>query len=138
MTVDVMKKCDSDGRENAEQSDRRSESGTTLAKASAGKPPLEPHDHPALEWFWLSLRFVGAAVILAVLYLLSYGPVDHHYNSKVTTQATGPSTFMITIPVRPTWVEIFYRPAFYLRMRSDLYNRYISRWNSGDLNKLVL
>jgi hypothetical protein len=133
-----MKKSDSCGCENAEQSDRSSECGTSLTESPVRKPADEPKSHAWLEWFWISLRYVGTAVILALLYLLSYGPVDHHYNSKVTTQATGPNTFMITIPMRPAWVEIFYRRAFYLRMRSDLYNRYISRWNRDDSNGLIL
>jgi hypothetical protein len=130
-----MKKSDCCRRGNSDESDRSSEAGTSVTEASANKPPPEPHAHPALEWFWISLRYVGTAIILSLLYLLSYGPVDHHYNSKITTQATGPNTAIITIPMRPQWVEILYRPAFYLRIRSDLYNRYISRWNRDQRNK---
>ncbi len=133
-----MKKSNSCGGENAEQSDRSSECETSPAQAPAKKPPLEPQTHPALEWFWLSLRYVGAAIILALLYLLSYGPVDHYYNSKIITQATGPNTATITIPMRPAWVEMLYRPAFSLQMRSGLYNRYISRWNHDDSKNLIL
>lgn len=40
--------------------------------------------------------------------------------------------------MRPAWVEILYRPAFSLQMRSDLYNRYISRWNHDDSKNLIL
>jgi hypothetical protein len=132
-----MKKSDHSGRENSDESDRSSECGTSLAEAPVKKPQVEPQAHPVLEWFWTSLRYVGTAVILALLYLLSYGPVDHYYNSGIT-QVTGPNTATITLLLRPRWVETLYRPAFYLQMRSDLYNRYISRWNRDDSNKLIL
>lgn len=132
-----MKKSDCSGCEKAEQSGRSSKSGAVSTEPSIKEPADEPRSRPGLGWLWIFVRYLGAAAILALLYLLSYGPVDRYYNKPVTL-TTDPSTFMASFRVRPAWVEIFYRPAFYLRMRNDLYNRYISRWNSDDSSNLIL
>jgi hypothetical protein len=130
-----MKESDCSGRQNSDESDRSSESRTVLTKPSAKKPADQTQSRAWTEWFWLFVRYFGTAVILVLLYLLTYGPVDHYYNDKVITQVTGPNTAIITIPLRPQWIETLYRPAFYLRMRSDLYDRYISLWNREQRNK---
>ena len=137
-----MKKCGYCGRENTDQSNRCSECGTALTEISAAvkKPATELQDRAWPEWLGTSLRYAGALVTIALLYLLSFGPVDHYCN-KVVTRTSTPASYtsntynsaVTIVKVRyPLWVGKLYRPAMYLRMRSEIYARYIALWHGGD------
>jgi hypothetical protein len=125
-----MKKCDYCDRENTDQSDRCCECGTTLPEPAAEKPTSEPQNRPFLEWLGTSLFYAGSFIVIALLYLLSFGPVDRYCN-KVITRTSTTNAYSVTVRY-PLWVGILYRPAIYLRIRSDLYRRYIALWNRGD------
>jgi hypothetical protein len=105
-----------------------------LVEPSLKKPPVEPQVRPMFEWLWVSFRYAGTLIVIALLYLLSYGPVDRYCSKVVTRVSTSTAhTMTSTVTVRyPSWVGILYRPAFYLRFRSELYQRYITWWNRGD------
>jgi hypothetical protein len=134
-----MKKCGYCGRENADQSDRCSACGTTLPEPVVEKPKDEPQNRTWPEWLGTSLGYAGTLITIALLYLLSFGPVDRYCN-KIVTRTSVPGTYTSNsftstsiVTVRyPGWVSILYRPAIYLRIRSDLYRRYIALWNRGD------
>lgn len=122
-----MKKCDYCGRVNADEAGNCVECGTALIESTGKKPIGEPQDPIWLEWLGTSLRYAGTLILAAFLYFLSYGPVDRYCN-KVVTRVSTPTMHTVTVRY-PRWVSILYRPAFYLRFRSELYRRYISWWN---------
>ncbi len=129
-----MKKCGYCGHQNPDESGRCSECGTSLAEPSGKKSRAESEVRLVLEWLWISFRYAGTLILITLFYLLSYGPVDR-YCGKVVTQAstsTAHSTVTKVTVHYPLWVSILYRPALYLRFRSDLYQRYIAWWNRGD------
>ena len=136
-----MKKCGYCGRENADQSDRCSECGTTLPEPAVEKPKSEPENHTFLEWLGKSIFYAGTFIVVALLYLLSFGPVDHYFIKVVTktstsnitmTSPTNAFSVVKTVTIRyPVWVSLLYRPAIYLRLRSELYARYVALWNRG-------
>jgi predicted amidophosphoribosyltransferase len=129
-----MKKCGYCGRENPDESDRCSDCGASLAESSVREPPIKRHAPPLFEWLWSSLRYAGPLILIALLYLLSYGPVDR-YCGKVVTRVSTSTTYTRTTKVivhYPLWVRILYRPALHLRFRSELYQRYIAWWNRAD------
>jgi hypothetical protein len=136
-----MKKCGYCGRENDDQSDDCSECGTALTESPlpVRKPATEPQNRTWPEWLGTSLGYAGTLITIALLYLLSFGPVDRYCN-KIVTRTSVPGTYTSNsftsrsiVTVRyPGWVSIVYRPAIYLRIRSDLYRRYIALWNRGD------
>jgi hypothetical protein len=137
-----MKKCDYCGRENTDQSDRCCECGTTLPERAVEKSQTRPRNRAFLEWLGKSIFYAGTLIVIALLYLLSFGPVDRYCN-KVVTRTSAPATVssnaytsrITMISVRyPLWVGMLYRPALYLRARSDLYRRYVALWNRDDLN----
>jgi len=111
-----------------------------LTEPPAKKPPADPRDRAVLEWLGTSVRYAGALIVIALLYLLSFGPADRYCN-KVVTRTSAPATFtsntytstitMVTVRY-PLWVGTLYRPAIYLRLRSEFYRRYIDLWNRGD------
>lgn len=136
-----MKKCGYCGRENTDQSDRCSECGNALTECAVNvdQPPTRPQDRAWPEWLGTSLRYAGALITIALLYLLSFGPVDHYCN-KVVTRTSTPSSYtsnrysaVTIVKVRyPLWVGILYRPAIDLRVQSQLYGRYIALWSRAD------
>lgn len=137
-----MKKCGYCSRENPAQSDRCTECGTALAEISTAvkKPAIEPQDRAWPEWLGTSLRYAGALITTALLYLLSFGPVDHYCN-KVVTRTSAPAGYtsntynsaVTIVKVRyPLWVGMLYRPAIHLRVQSQLYGRYIALWSRTD------
>jgi hypothetical protein len=129
-----MKKCDYCGRENPDQSDRCSECGTTLTESADEKSDDKPQNRPLLEWLGTSFLYAGTFIVIALLYLLSFGPVDHYCNKVVTNTSTTNAYSVVrrvTVRYHP-WVGMIYRPAIYLRMRSELYERYIALWHRGD------
>jgi len=93
-------------------------------------PPSEPRHRAVVEWLWTSTGYAGTLIVVALLYLLSFGPVDLCCN-KVVTTVTTPNAYSVTVRY-PAWVSVLYRPAFYLRFRSDLYRRYLELWSRGD------
>jgi hypothetical protein len=135
-----MKRCGYCGRENLDQSDRCCECGTTLPEHAVETPKSETENHAFLAWLGRSVFYTGTFIVIALLYLLSFGPVDRYCN-KVVTRTSAPATLssnaytsgITMISVRyPLWVGMLYRPALYLRARSDLYRRYVALWNRGD------
>jgi len=125
-----VKKCGYCGRENSDQSDRCSECGTTLTEPALEKSDDKPHRHPFSEWLGTSGLYAGTFIVIALLYLLSFGPVDRYFRKIISRTST---QYAYTVTVRyPPWVGIIYRPALYLRMRSELYARYIGLWHRRD------
>jgi hypothetical protein len=104
-------------------------------------------DRTWLEWLGLALRWAGAVVVIGLLYLLSFGPVER-YCAKVITKTKTPTAYnadgqikanvTVTTVRYPGWVGIVYRPAFMLRAGSGgdgLYGRYLLWWdNLGSAN----
>ena len=137
-----MKRCGYCGRENPDKSEHCSECGTALTESPlpAQKPATDGQARAWPEWLGTSLRYAGTLITIALLYLLSFGPVERYCNKIVTrTSVPGTSTSntynstitMFTVRY-PLWVRMLYRPAIYLRIRSELYRRYIALWNRGD------
>lgn len=129
-----MKKCGYCGRENADKSDRCADCGTSLAQRTAEKPSPEARERPLIEWLWTSMRYAALPVLVALFYLLSFGPVDR-YCGKVATIATTSTAYTTVTKVTvhyPLWVSLLYRPALYLKFRSEIYQLYIAWWNRGD------
>src|SRR5262245_61713036 len=120
-----MKKCGYCGRENPDQSDRCAECGTVLPEPAVQKSDGKPQDRPLLEWLGTSVLYAGAVIVISLLYLLSFGPVDHYCNKVVTksnkvvtrTATTNAYTVVQTVTVHyHPWVGMIYRPAIYLQM----------------------
>jgi hypothetical protein len=129
-----MRKCGYCGRENADQSDRCSECGNTLTESAAEKSDEKPRNRPLLEWLGTSGLYAGTFIVVALLYLLSFGPVDRYANKVITkTSTTNGLSIVHTVTVRyPPWVRLLYRPAIYLHIRSRLYRDYIALWHRRD------
>ncbi len=83
------------------------------------------------------MRAIGVALAVALLYLLSFGPVEH-YCGRIITLPPGTSTTVTVsgqtvthttvLTVRyPFWVGVIYRPAFMVR-GNTLYRRYLQWW----------
>jgi hypothetical protein len=137
-----VKKCGYCGRENSDRSDRCSECGYALTEipVAVKKPATEPEDRAWPEWLGTSLRYAGAFITIALLYLLSFGPANRYCN-KIVTRTSAPASYtsdgyssaITIVKVRyPLWVRILYRPAIYLHVRSQLYRRYVALWNRAD------
>jgi hypothetical protein len=137
-----MKKCDYCGRENSDQSDECCECGTILPDHVVEKTHDQPQKSALLEWLGKSLFFAGTFIVMALLYLLSFGPVDRYCgkvvtktfksNTSTTSATNGFSAVTVVTVGYPVLVSIVYRPAVYLRVRSELYGRYIALWNRAD------
>jgi hypothetical protein len=125
-----MKKCDYCGRENIDQSDRCCECGTTLPEPAVENSPTRPRNLAFLGWLGRSVFYAGTFIVIALLYLLSFGPVDR-YCKKVVNRTSTQYAYTVTISY-PPWIGIIYRPALYLESRSELYRRYVALWNRGD------
>jgi hypothetical protein len=137
-----MRKCGYCGCENLEQSDRCSGCGNTLSEISTAvkEPATEPKERAWPEWLGTSVRYAGVFITLPLLYLLSFGPVDH-YCHKIVTRSSTPASYnsngynsaVTVVKVRyPLWVGLLYRPAMHLRVRSQIYGRYIALWGRTD------
>jgi hypothetical protein len=125
-----MKKCGYCGRENRDQLNRCSECGTVLTESAVEKSDDKPQSRPLLEWLGTSGLYAGTFIVIALLYLLSFGPVDRYCRRFISRSST---QYAYTVTIRyPPWVEIIYRPAMYLHTRSELYARYIALWHRGD------
>ena len=125
-----MKKCDYCGRENPEQSDRCCECETTLLERAVEKSQTRPRNRAFLEWLGKSIFYAGTLIVIALLYLLSFGPVDRCCK-KVVNRTSTQYAYTVTISY-PPWVGMIYRPALYLESRNELYRRYVALWNRGD------
>ena len=123
-----MKKCGYCGRENPDQSDHCTECGNALTELPIEKSDDKPQSRPLLEWLGTSGLYAGMFIVIALLYLLSFGPVDRYCRKIISRTST-----QYTVTIRyPPWVGIIYRPAMYLHVRSELYARYIALWHRGD------
>ena len=124
-----MRKCDYCGRENSDQVDRCSECGTALPEPAVEKSDGKPKNRPFFEWLGTSGLYAGTFIVIALLYLLSFGPVER-CSRKIISRTSTQYAYTVTIRY-PPWVEIIYRPAMYLHVRSELYARYIALWHRG-------
>ncbi len=131
-----MQKCDYCGRENPQGTAHCQECGTELALEAAAKKPTQPHDRTWLEWLGLSLRLAAALLVIGLVYLLSFGPVERYCGRTVsqtpmpTTVAVNGQTAVLTSVRRvsyPRWVGVVYHPILRLR-RDGIYGRYPQWW----------
>ncbi len=136
-----MKKCDYCGRENCDEAAHCRECGTKFPDAPALAKPVKPRDRTWQEWLTYTLRFIGIVLVTGLLYLLSFGPVEH-YCGKVTSRTSTATTntvngqTIVRSGVRtvryPGWVGIVYYPAFVMQSGNggnSLYARYLRWWD---------
>jgi len=131
-----MKKCAYCGRENSDEVGNCRECGTEFVAPSNPKEPIQPRDRFWQEWLGVALRVVGAALVVGLLYLLSFGPVERYCGTTISANLA-PATFTVNgqtavrTTVRtvryPLWVGVVYRPAFMLR-GNHLYGVYLQWW----------
>ena len=137
-----MKKCSYCGRENTDEAVRCRECGTELAVPSVAARPAQPRDGNWLAWLAYMLRFTGTIVLIGLLYLLSFGPVERYCCARtitpppLTALASGgsvPAPSMAYTIRYPAWVRVVYYPAF-LMLSGDggngLYGRYLQWWEN--------
>src|SRR5262245_9050752 len=89
-----MKKCGYCGRENSDQTEHSSDCGTVLRESPlpAQKPATDKQAGAWPEWIGTSFRYAGTLITIALLYLLSFGPVDRYCN-KIVTRTSAPGTY---------------------------------------------
>ena len=132
-----MKSCGYCGRENSDVAANCSECGTQLMEPAGAALAARPHDRTWLQGLGRGLVFVGLILILGLLYLLSFGPVEH-YCGTVISQNSTPTSYVangqmaVLTSVRqvqyPRWVGILYHPAFMLS-GNRLYRHYLQWWD---------
>lgn len=133
----AMKKCAYCGRENPDGAEYCRECGTRFATPSDPKEAAQARDRTWLEWLGLTLGAIGMLLAVGLLYLLSFGPVEH-YCVRTISQSAPPATFttngqtVTPVLVRrvsyPLWVGVVYRPALMLR-GNPLYRSYLEWWS---------
>ena len=133
-----MKECAYCGRENADEAGHCRECGTLLVDPPTDAKTTQPRDWAWLDSLGSGLHYPGLILFIALLYLLSFGPVESYY-VRTTSR---PATPMLILNVHrmvimtvsyPQWVRIVYYPAFKLRSASGgngLYGRYLQWWDS--------
>jgi zinc-ribbon domain len=131
-----MKSCTYCGRENEDGITFCQECGTEIVAPVAKQPSRKPVDWTGLKY---AVFGVGALFVVAVLYLLSLGPVVRWTGSQavpvpVVTVTNGISQTLYATTMYPAWVDVAYYPALEL-LASDgggglgeLYSRYIRWW----------
>jgi hypothetical protein len=137
-----VKKCSYCGRENTDEAVHCRECGTELAVPSVAARPAQPRDGNWLAWLAYMLRFTGTIVLIGLLYLLSFGPVERYCCARtitpppLTALASGgsvPAPSMAYTIRYPAWVRVVYYPAF-LMLSGDggngLYGRYLQWWEN--------
>jgi hypothetical protein len=145
-----MKTCAYCGRASSDEATHCHECGSELAEPAEAKPS------PPRDWTWLRypLAYIGALLLVGLLYLLSFGPVLRYTGKMIST---GPATTPVIVPgssttasvvvvtnrvVRyPRAVGLFYYPAFSLANGArrgglaELYYRYVQWWNEPSARK---
>jgi len=137
-----VKKCSYCGRENSDEAVRCRECGTELAVPSVAATPARPRDDTWLAWLAYRLRVPGTIVIIGLLYLLSFGPVERYCCARTITpppltalaSSGSVSAPSMAYTIRyPAWVRVIYYPAF-LMLSGDggngLYGRYLQWWEN--------
>jgi hypothetical protein len=144
-----MKKCEYCGRENDQETSHCRECGTALPVS--GAEPSATAAAPELNWlkcFAGVVRYLGLGLVIIMIYLLSFGPVDRYYRTTMppttmprTTLVNGQQIVSQVTVVRvsyPRWVGFIYYPAFLARSASGgdgLYSRYLRWWEDRPAGK---
>ena len=133
-----MKTCAYCGREEAEEAVRCSGCGTEFTNELATEE--RPNNDPAAsaraghDWDWLKSAsvYLGAAVGLMLLYLLSLGPVLRYCAQVTSTSTTTPTGMRTAVTMKlPKWTGVVYEPAWFV-VRStpfgEAYHNYLEWW----------
>lgn len=134
-----MKSCTYCGRENEDGITFCQECGTEIVAPVAKQPSRKPLSWTGIKYAVLA---TGTLFVVAVLYLLSFGPVVRWTGTQATpvpqvavTNRTSYSTsYIISYPV---WVGVVYYPAFELLASGgggdlgELYSRYVQWWEKA-------
>lgn len=137
--VRPMKSCTYCGRENEDGITFCQECGTEIVAPVAKQPSRKPLSWTGIKYAVLA---TGTLFVVAVLYLLSFGPVVRWTGTQATpvpqvavTNRTSYSTsYIISYPV---WVGVVYYPAFELLASGgggdlgELYSRYVQWWEKA-------
>src|SRR5262245_8644870 len=95
------------------------------------EPQGEPKPPNDLTGLRKTLIFAAGACFLLLCYFASFGPVLRLYTSVPvntgTATALGISSFTI-VKKLPAWIGIAYYPALALRSQSEIFQRYLDRW----------
>jgi hypothetical protein len=134
--VRSMKSCTYCGLENEDENTFCQECGTEIVVPMAKRPSKK-----SLDWMGLKYAVLGAGAlfVVAVLYLLSLGPVVRWTGTQaipvpLVTVTNGNSFTTSFVTSYPAWVDVVYYPALELLASGgggnlgELYIRYIQWW----------